>query len=232
MVSTLANDIETGGLMVKREQGDQDPEIIAISAVYASLKDLNSDAQKRVLSYVSSKLSLTKAELEGYGQEGGSASVAKADEAGHPTSKIIEEETKHHIDDELEGISPVARKWMQRNGLNAKQLAKIFSLGVDEIDLVAKTVPGGKKKEKMRSVFLLKGVAAYVGSGVARFTYEQAKEACLHYDAYDVANFSKYFRDMAPEVSGTKDSGYQLTARGLTAATEILKTITEPSKVG
>ena len=99
----------------------------------------------------------------------------------------------------------------------------LFSLGVDEIDLVAKKVPGDNKKDRMHSVLLLKGIAAYLSSGVARFTHQQLKEACLHYDAYDGNNFASYLKDFAGEVSGTKSGGYTLTPRGLTAATEMIK---------
>jgi len=35
---------------------------------------------------------------------------------------------------------------MTRNGLEAEKLSAIFSLGIDEIDLVAKSVPGKGKK--------------------------------------------------------------------------------------
>ncbi len=102
-------------------------------------------------------------------------------------------------------------------------LSSLFSLGVDEIDLVAKKVPGSNKKDKMLSVFRLKGVAAYLGAGVARFTHEEVKEACVHYDAFDTNNFAAYLKSIASEVSGTKESGYTLTARGLTEATEMIK---------
>ena len=88
----------------------------------------------------------------------------------------------------LEGVSPVALKWIARNKLDPSQLGAAFSLGVDEIDLVAQKVPGKNKKDqrsflKMRSVFLLDGIAAYLGTGVPRFTHEQVKEACVHYGA-------------------------------------------------
>src|ERR1700731_4194300 len=90
------------------------------------------------------------------------------------------------------GISPLARKWMTRNGLGAQSLTSLFSLGADEIDLVARTVPGKSKRERMRSVLLLKVIAAYLSNGAARVTHEQVKEACLHYDAYDSPNHAKY----------------------------------------
>jgi hypothetical protein len=97
---------------------------------------------------------------------------------------------------------------------------------VDEIDLIAKTVPGKGKRDKMRSVFLLKGAAAYLGTGAARVTHEQIKEACLHYDAFDVANFAVNLRSLSGEVSGTKEAGYTLTPRGLASATEMVKALT------
>ncbi len=71
----------------------------------------------------------------------------------------------------------------------------------------------------------MKGIAAYLSTGVARVSHEQLKEACLHYDAFDPANFATHMKDFAAEASGTKESGYTLTARGLTAATEIIKSI-------
>ncbi len=63
--------------------------------------------------------------------------------------------------------SPVAQKWMRRNGLQAEHLSSIFSLGGDEIDVVAKSVPGKSTKARMHNVFLLKGVAAYLAGGAA-----------------------------------------------------------------
>jgi hypothetical protein len=133
-------------------------------------------------------------------------------------------------EDGLEGISPLARKWMVRNGLSAEQLSQLFSLGADEIDLVASTVPGTNKRDRARTVLLLKAMAAYLSSGAARVTHEQIKEACLHYDAYDSANHAKSIKLMVAEASGNKESGYTLTARGMTAATEIIKEMLHPQK--
>ena len=214
----------------KPQPSNLDPEILAISAVYVAIKDLNQESQARVIEYVCGKLGLKRLGQAGQDEEDSSKDHL---ENIQPTSENREPgEHGKETSEELEGISPIARKWMRRNGLTANQLSTIFSLGVDEIDLVAKTVPGGKgKKEKMRSVFLLKGIAAYLGSGVARFTHEQAKETCLHYDAYDVNNFASYLKGMLSEVSGNKDSGYQLSARGLTSATELVKQLAQVQKV-
>ena len=103
------------------------------------------------------------------------------------------------------------------------KLHDLFSLGIDEIDLVAKHVPGNSKSERLRNVILLKGVAAYLSTGTPRITSEQLKEASLHYNAYDLTNHAKHLKGFAPYVGGTKEAGYTLTARGLAAATELVK---------
>lgn len=126
---------------------------------------------------------------------------------------------------EFTGISPVAQKWIQRNGLQPEQLSSIFSLGGDEIDLIANKVPGKSKRTKMRSVFLLKGVAAYLSGGAARIAHDKIKETCLHYGAFDQPHFATYMKEFASEISGSKESGYTLTARGLANAAILVKEI-------
>jgi hypothetical protein len=212
--------------MTKKQMPEPDPEIAAIGAVYRALGELGPEAQARVLNYVSSKLKIE-------------VPIVQPDEAPFQAQhEDAQDAVESHVTAEdsgaagvgLEGISPVARRWMTRNGLQPQALATIFSLGVDEIDLVAKTVPGKNKKEKMHNVFLLKGIAAYIGTGAPRFTHEQLKETCLHYQAYDSANFAAYLKTFSSEASGDKRTGYTLTPRGLTNATELVKKILQPAQ--
>jgi hypothetical protein len=127
--------------------------------------------------------------------------------------------------DDSEGINAVALRWIRRSGIELPKLQQLFSLGIDEIDLVAKNVPGSSKRERLRNVILLKGVAAYLSTGTPRISSEQLKEASLHYNAYNETNHAKYLKGFAPDVGGTKGAGYTLTARGLAAATELVKEI-------
>jgi hypothetical protein len=206
---------------------DLDPEVLAISTVHKVLKGLDAAAQERVIIYVAKKLN-----LELHGAAANSVRTqSESDRTDSQAAPIPASSSSTDDADGLEGISPVAKKWMSRNGLKADQLSALFSLGVDEIDLVARKVPGANKKDRMRSVILMKGIAAYLSSGAARVTHEQIKEACLHYDAYDGGNFAAYIRAMAAEISGAKEGGYTLSARGLTSATELLKGLTETGKV-
>ena len=203
--------------MDENPQTDPNQEIAAIGAVYGALKSLDETVQARVLDYVAKMLGLDNA-------AGRQEPLRKERGDEQPQSPSLPPPSAtSEGDSESEGISPVALKWMRRSGLTSTGLSLLFSLGVDEIDLVAKRVPGDNKKDRMHSVLLLKGIAAYLGSGVARVTHEQLKEACIHYDAYDAANFATHLKSFAGEASGTKSAGYTLTARGIITATEMIK---------
>jgi hypothetical protein len=199
-------------------QVNPDPEIVAIGQVYDALKDLEPAARARVLEYVAKKLGTVYTPPDEQATR-----VPREEQAQSPS--LPPPAAGAEQGDDSEGVSPVALKWMRRSGLTSTGLSVLFSLGVDEIDLVAKKVPGENKKDRMHSVLLLKGIAAYLGSGVARVTHEQLKEACVHYDAFDSANFATHLKSFAAEASGTKGAGYTLTARGITNATEIIKSL-------
>lgn len=205
---------------------DEDPEFNAMRVVFSALKDLDADAQKRVLEYVLRRLAVDTEQLSADRSGNTFSPTQLAREAEELKSEPAITPTAAATDDEFEGISPVAQRWMRRNGLSPKQLSKLFTLGVDEIDLIAKSVPGKTTKQKMRSVALLTGVAAFLSSGAARVNHQALKEALSHYNAYDVNNFASYLKDMAGEISGSKESGYTLTARGLAAAAEIISEVT------
>ena len=199
------------------ESNDEDLEFQAMRQVYAALKDLDRDAQNRVIEYVSRRLSLNR---------------MTADQTpATPKQETLEvgqtqPDTSHPsvaTDEDVDGVSPIALKWMRRSQLSGKQLSAFFSLGIEEIDLVAKSVPGKSKAERVRSVALLLGIAGYLSSGVARVTDDKLREACGHYDAYDGTNFAKQLKAINAEVTGSKESGYTLSSRGLTTATELIK---------
>jgi hypothetical protein len=199
-----------------------EPEITAMSAVHAALKELDPQAQKRVLSWIIAKLNVEISTRDAISQ------YPNADNSSGPLNPGIAEAEPEDTNDSPDGISPVAKKWLTRNGFESNRLSTIFSLGGDEIDLIAKAVPGKGKRERMRSVFLLKGVAAYLGTGASRFTHEQVKEASLHYDAFDATNFAVHLKSFSSDVTGNKEAGYTLTPRGLAAAAEILKGLIHP----
>src|SRR5262249_50114361 len=129
-------------------------------------------------------------------------------------------------DGEIEGINAVAQKWIKRSGLTESQLSKLFTLGVDDIDVVAKKLPGKKKIERLKNVLLLQGIAAYLGSGVARVEWSKLKQSASHYDADVGGNFPTYMKKFSAEASGSVQTGYTLTSRGLSEAKELIEQMT------
>ncbi|MDX2274293.1 MAG: hypothetical protein NW206_02490 [Hyphomonadaceae bacterium] len=198
-------------------------EFDAIQVVHDALEGLEQDAQLRVIRYV---LEVLKIPLRAGSQQSAPPiserpSGAQRAEPAPPQPN----ESLNPANADEEGISPVALKWMRRSGIDAKALQSVFSLGIDEIDLVAKSVPGKSIRAKLRSVVLLKAVATYLGTGSPRVTYEQIKEAATHYGAYDQPNFATGMAALSAEVGGSKESGYHLTAKGLVEATEVVKSM-------
>lgn len=198
---------------------DKEKQISAIGTVYGAVKDLTPEAAVNVLSYVRGLV----APGESWSLDPISVSPPPVEPDIHSIERSSSKNEISVVEAEGDGISSVGHKWMRRNGIKPEELGKIFSLGLDEIDLVAKKIPGKGTKQKMRAVFLLKGISSYLGSGASRFTHEQVREACHHYDAWDSGNFAVYLKSFSTEVGGTKDSGYNLSSRGLAAATELVK---------
>jgi len=214
--------------MEKLNETSVDPEIDAISIVYSALKGLETNAQFRVLKFVSDKLGIQAPVSASDTQDRAHADIQTANV--HEAEAETNPGQKDSDDAGIEGISGIAKKWITRNGFRTTELSNVFSLGIDDIDVISKTIPGSNKKEKMHNVFLLKGISAYLGGGVARFSHQQIKETCLHYDAYDANNFASYLKALAGDISGSKESGYILTARGMTNAGELLKQMFKDEK--
>jgi len=117
-----------------------------------------------------------------------------------------------------------AQLWLKRNGIALDgRLAQVFSLNQSEVDLIADEIPGTSARARTRNVVLLRGACANLVSGEFRFDDESLRTTCRHYNAYDQANFSKHLRSMSDEVTGTRDAGYTLTAKGQRAAAELIK---------
>jgi hypothetical protein len=197
-----------------------DPEIVAIGQVYDALKALESSAQRRVIDYVTQKLGLEAPRQH-------LSAVERHTESQDAIEPSSQDEPESLQTDETDGISPVAQKWIRRSSIPATELGTIFSLGGDDIDLIARNVPGESKKERMHSVLLLKAMAAYLATGAPRAGHKEVKEACLHYDAWDGANFAN-LKSYSSEIGGSKDTGYTLNARGLSAATELIRSMIGP----
>lgn len=192
-----------------------DKEIEAIGKLYEILKNLPNQSVERVLSY------MCRVFLKDTVKALGGMDKHNCNFENQNLSKApIQDENESHNE-----MNPIAVKWLKRNSVSIEELSLTFSVGLDEYDIVAKKIPGKSKKEKTKIIFLLMGAASYLKNGTLKFSHENAKETCQHYDAWDTDNFSTYLKTYVGEVSGNKSSGYILTARGLASATELIKQI-------
>jgi hypothetical protein len=211
---------------------EKDPELRAMLDVFEALKSLDSEAQVRVLDYVDGRLGLRQGHRRQSAPTGGGTpsdmqASEEAETRVNPTRPVNGEEDDDGDSGALEGISPVARKWMRRNDLAESQLSLLYSLGVDEIDLVARKVPGSSARERLRNVMLLQGVASYLSSGAPRVDNEKLREAAKHYDSDVGGNFNTYLKSWASEISGSRSEGnLTLTTRGLNASKDLIKEMT------
>lgn len=215
----------------------EDAELAAMAAVFNALRSLDVEAQNRVLEYVERRLGVQRAVVLPSKKNDlpyqTPPEQTRTDENARPTTeKASSSGEKDHEpadDGELDGVSPIARKWMVRNGLTSEQVSSLFSLGVDEIDLVAPNVPGKSTRDRLHNVILLQGVAAYLNGGAPRVENDKLKEAMHHYDADVGRNFAAYMKDWASEFSGSRTAGITLTTRGLNSAKELVKQMTGAS---
>jgi len=202
--------------MSNSEEGDDvERELAAIATIYSVLKPLSAESQSKILRYLVERIGIEPMATKPMFVP---AAPQSPSERMTPAAHFEPEP----IDERGDGISPIAHKWMKRSGLTTEMLSPYFSLGLSEIDLIANGVPGSTKKEKFKSVLLLKGIASYLGSGAARVTFEDLKQVASHYDVYDPPNFAANMKSFSKEVNGSKEAGFTLTASGLTEAAELI----------
>lgn len=229
----------------------EDRELAALHTVFEALRDLSPDSQGRIIDYVCRRLNLPRpagqmgtrelsdvdrsTEIPGdastkFGREDIESDIAAENDLQTGVHSTAQPGTNDEGVETLKGISPVAKKWMARNSFSATELGRLFSLGVDDIDLVVKSLPGTSIRARFREGILLQGIAAYLSGGVARFTHKKLKETLKAYKADPETNITTYMKDVASDVSGSVAGGYTLTTRGFHAATDLVKEMLSPKQ--
>src|SRR5262245_33425634 len=79
-------------------------------------------------------------------------------------------------------------------------------------------VPGKNKKEKTINAYVLTGAASLLSSGEPTFTDKSAREVCSDAGCYDANNHAHNLDGKGNLFSGSKKTGWTLTAPGLTHA--------------
>jgi hypothetical protein len=85
------------------------------------------------------------------------------------------------------------------------------------------------KRERTQASYLMAGLASLMSTGDASFTDEQARALCLHFGCYDRGNYRTFVNGLGNKVTGSKSTGWKLTAPGLGEVAELIKSQASPN---
>lgn len=122
-------------------------------------------------------------------------------------------------------LSPRTRAWMKQHNVSQEELQQVFQLDGGTADIIAGEILGKNKKEKTLNAYILVGLSKLLSTGAASFDDKAARALCVSLGCYDESNHAATIKDKGNEFSGTKDSGWTLTAPGLKRAAALVKEI-------
>jgi hypothetical protein len=128
-------------------------------------------------------------------------------------------------DDNSEFSSKV-RTWMSRNKLTAEEIAHVFHVDGETVDVIADTVPGKNQKAQAINAYMLTGIAEFLKTGESKFTDKVARETCKKLGCYGETNHATYLKKPGNVLSGSKESGWTVTGPGMKTAAELIKGFT------
>lgn len=133
------------------------------------------------------------------------------------------EQSSNDQDFEASEVHSLAQQWMRKNGITLEQLEHSFHF--DQGQVVPIALPGNatSKREQTANAYLTVGLAHYLASGDASFSDADARKFCEQSGCYDNANHTKSIKALKNRVTGSKSTGWKLTAPGLSAAADLVK---------
>jgi hypothetical protein len=153
-----------------------------------------------------------------------SASLTLLGEGAFQAGKSATENSKSGED--TSQLPTRAQSWMKQNKLSIDQLQQIFHWADDGVEVIAGSVPGKNNREKVRSAYVLWGVASLLSIGVANFDDKSARAVCEKLGIYDQTNHMKYMKG-GNEFTGSKDKGWTLTSPGLKHGADLVASLSQ-----
>lgn len=120
-------------------------------------------------------------------------------------------------------VHNLAQQWMKKNGVTSAQLEHYFHF--DQGRVVPIALPGNatSKRDQTANAYLTVGLASYLATGDASFSDADARTFCDQSGCYDKPNHAKTVKAFGNRVTGSKSTGWKLTAPGLSAAADLVK---------
>lgn len=123
------------------------------------------------------------------------------------------------------GTHSKARIWLQKNGLSDEIISQVFHIEGETAEIIAAEVPGKSGREKAINAYLLTGARNFLVTGDAKFDDKSARESCKALGCYSDTNHATYIKDKGNLISGSKVSGWMLTAPGQKEVADLIKEI-------
>ena len=129
------------------------------------------------------------------------------------------------ISDSAGTTSAEASRWIQTNNISESALLEVFHETDGAFSVIATDLPGTADRDKTQTCYLLTGAAALLSSGTPSVDDKAARELTKKLGCYDSNNHSKSISALGNKITGSKKTGYRLTAPGLKAAAVIIMAI-------
>lgn len=134
--------------------------------------------------------------------------------------------TEQADDDGDTSFNAKAKLWIKKNGLTAEQLAQVFHVDGENVEIILDTAPGNNQKQQTINAYLLTGTAGLLRTGEPKFDDKTARDACRKMGCYSDTNHATYIKKPGNILSGTKESGWALTGPGQKTGAELIKGLT------
>jgi hypothetical protein len=107
------------------------------------------------------------------------------------------------------------------------QVERVFDISNQGVTIIAPEVPGKSDKERTHNAYVLQGVSRLLASGEATFEDKDARKFCEDSGCYNKANHALYMGAKGNVLTGSKKSGWRLTAPGLKHGADLVKQLTK-----
>ena len=124
------------------------------------------------------------------------------------------------------GIQDTVKPFLTANAITTDILEKVFHPTGPGAQLLAASIPGNSKANKLVGLSLLLCVKQALESGSFTCTLKELRELAIHYDCYDSANFSTNLKANKNYYNPReKGANLELSGPGRKKAGEIIKSI-------